>query len=514
MQYQSLHVIHPTSALLDTTHHSSHHPRRTRSIGRACLILLLLLIQALYACLIPSSVFALEKAGSATAAASVEHGSQGVSQVLLEQTGRPDVFLAVDNSGSMRRGHRLSTAITALQRWAQSVETGDTVTVELLAASDHLTTLGTYTLGVDNGLSAFLAAIEALKPQRHSRTSFGTIDSALADFVVQNAKASDRVAVAIVSDGISDEPALDLALRDLGDKLIDLGPGVFACISGSFPNLDALIGRAGSDHPIPRTTRRPRSKLRQILSATVSLSLPQSSLNGKLRAKLFGGHEPARVDLKIHNQGALPRDLRIHVRGPDGSATSVEPTSILIDGNGRLEATIFVNGDTPVEGEILVTADIPDGVAAQASLRANLALEPWAISNMRVLALASGMLLLLLLGVWRVSSQPLLIAPIGKTDPSVELRRRDIAPIATFAPGFPADVELHRGLFGGLYLKSAGAPVSLSGVPLRPHVATRYQLRSVIEAAGVTAVLDKVRHSHVSSEPFFPSSGMSNDGLL
>jgi hypothetical protein len=475
----------------------------------------LLLIQALHACLIPSSVFALEKAGPGTAAASVEHGRQGVSQVLLEQTGRPDVFLAVDNSGSMRRGHRLSTVTTALQRWAQSVETGDTVTVELLAASDHLTTLGTYTLGTDNGLSAFLAAIEALKPQRHSRTSFGTIDSALADFVVQKAKSSDRVAVAILSDGVSDAPALDLALRDLGDMLINLGPGVFACISGSFPDLDALIGRAGSDHPIPKTTRRPRSKLRQVLSATVSLSLTQYSLNGKLRAKLFGGHEPAHVGLKIHNHGALPRDLRIHVRGPDGSATSIEPTSILIDGNGRLDATIFVNGDMPIEGEIIVTADIPDGVAAQASLRANLALEPWVISNMRVLTLASAMLLVLLFVVWRVSSRPLLIAPIGQSDPSAELRRGDIVPIATFAPGFSADVELCRGLlFGGLYLKSAGAPVSLGGVPLRPHVATRYQLRSSIEAAGVTAVLDKVRRNHLPFDPFLPTTGISDGGLL
>jgi hypothetical protein len=511
MEDRSFCAIESTPIPKADAHPCPLHPNSSGGVRRK---VALPLIFASCICLLPSSAIALEPADRATTVAQSDSGSRNVSEVLVEHGGRPEVFLAIDISGSMKRGHRLPTAITALQRWAESIGPGDAVEVELVAASDHLAQMGTFALGTESGLSAFVAEIETLKSERHSRTSFRAIDSDLADFVVEKAKADERVAVAIISDGVSDNPGLDLALLDLGDRLVDVGSGVYASLSGSFPNVDALMGTAGSDHST-KCTRRPRSRLRRVLSANVSLSMTPSSLNGRLRAKLFGGYEPARVHLQIQNNGVLPRELRIRVRGPDGSATSVEPASILMEGNGRSNATVFVGGQMPVSGEILVTADLPDGVASQTSLHVTLGLELWAISNMRILALGSGILLLLSLVAWRVSGRPLLIAPVGQTHPSVELRRRDIVPVSTFAPGIPADVVLGRGaLFGQLFLKSAVAPVSLSGVPLRPHARSRYHLRSAIESAGVTVVLDRVHHTDLSCELFLPSSGISTDGLL
>jgi hypothetical protein len=418
----------------------------------------------------------------------------------LSYAGGAVTIIGIDDSGSMSEGHRLSSAVMALKHWSQSAATGAPVVVDLVGVSDHLTPLGTFALGNAGEFNAFFAALDAIKAKRHTRTLFRMIDADLAALVDMKAKANVDVAVAIISDGVSDEPSVDLELIELGDTLVELGSGVFASLSAGFPDADSLKGTAGSVHP-PKVAGHPRSRLRQTLSANISFSVP-APLEGKLRAKLLGGYEPVRVPLQVRNDGTFPRELRLHVKGPSGSTTSIAPNTLFLQSHGRAAAAVYIEGYAAVIGEISVTAESSKLTVAQTSFRSSLSPEPWALSNWRLLGTGAGLSLLLVIVFWRMSGRPILLTPVGQNDPAIELRRRDVVPVAMFAQGFPADVVIGRGaLFGWLFVKTAGIPVLVNGLPIPVDVAIRYRLRSAIEAAGVVVVLDELHRSQ-----FLPAS--------
>jgi len=442
-----------------------------------------------------------------------QHQAQGLSDADIDQADDVKVmrvFVVLDDSGSMRRGNRFAFAVAAVRRWLDNLDLGCKTTIELVAASDHIT----YAADQEESLSAMTKALEEMKPKRYSRTLFRTIDAELADYVASRARPDEEVTIAIISDGLSDEPGNDLALLDLGDQMVAIGGGVFASLSSHFPGVEAFAGSESSaERPHKTATTRPRSRLRRLLPTSIRFTSRVRLVSRTLRAKFIKGYEGTTIDMTVVNDGELPRLLQLRAQGPQGMLVNVDPASVVLEGHGRATANLVVSASDAIAGEIVVTAEAADGTAAHAAVEARLAVDRWSSARIWALTLVLGGLLAGALVVWLLGRRRLAIAPAGQTDPVVELRRGDVVPIATLAPSFPAGVSLGRGWLG-LYVTTSGAPVSLGGVPIGGAGKARYRLRTDIETGEVTVVLDRFNQNHVSSAFFSASPMGSPDGLL
>jgi hypothetical protein len=386
-------------------------------------------------------------------------------------------------------------------------------TIELLTASDHISAIGTYVIDQDDGLG-LARALDEMKPKRYSRTVFRTIDAEIADYVASRARPDEEVAIAIISDGLSDEQAKDLTLLDLGDQMVAVGGGVFAAVSAHFPAVEAfVISDSALDRAHKVASARPKSRLRRLLPTNITFSPRASTINPTLHAKFIKGYESVTINLVVGNEGALPRLLQLRAQGPQGAEVGVEPATVVLEGHERATVALVVSASEPVNGEIVVTAQAPDGTSARSAIEATISLDPWSPMRAWALALVVAGILVVILTAWSLGRHGLAIVPAGQDDPVVELRRGDIVPITTFAPEFPAGVSLGRG-WVGLYVETSGAAVSLGGVPIRGGGKVRYRLRTDIEAGGVTVILDRFNQSHLSSTSFSASPMGSTNGLL
>jgi len=424
------------------------------------------------------------------------------------------VFLVDDDSGSMTRGNRFAFSRASLRRWAESFEPENKTTVELLRASDHISAVGAYAIDQDEGLAALTRALDELKPKRYSRTVFRTIDAELAEYVASHARPDEEVVIAIISDGISDEPAKDLSLLDLGDQMVAVGGGVFAAVSAHFPAVEALVV---SDSALDRARRaaptRPKSRLRRLLPTNIAFSPRASTINRTLVAKFIRGYESTTISLAISNEGTLPRLLRLHAEGPEGAVVGVEPATVVLESHGRAAVSVAVSASKPVDGAIVVTAEAPDGTSARSAIEATISLDPWSPARVWALVLISAGMLAVVFVAWVLGRRGMAIAPAGQSDPVVELRRGDVVPITTFSRDFPAGVSVGRGWLG-FYVATSGVPVRLGGVPIRGGKA-RYPLRTDIEAGEATVILDRFNEdNHLSAMPFSTGPTGSTDGLL
>jgi hypothetical protein len=414
------------------------------------------------------------------------------------------IFLAIDDSGSMRHGHRFARGIEAIRGWARSIGRSAGITVELATASDHVSLVGTYGFGDGRGAPDFLDALAALETKRVSRTTFRTVDRELTDLVIAKTSAEEQAVVGVVTDGISDEPATDLTLADLGDRIVPIGPGLFLATSGSFPSLPHLGGAETGGRRVQSAPAGPRgSDLRRLLSSKVAFA-QVPVLRRALPARLLGGYDPVRVHVALDNRGALAREIQLRALGAEGSSVEVDPPVVVVPGHGRAEATVVLAPSVLIDGAVRLTGEGPDGAVGQTLIRAELTRDSWLISNSGAIELLGTVMFSAALVLWFLGRRPLALVPAGEADPFVEMRRGDVVPVATFEAAFPVDVVVGRGLFG-LHVETSGAPVAVDGVPLPPRVRTRYRLRGVLNAGGVTVVLDRASSGSPAFASLFPS---------
>lgn len=400
------------------------------------------------------------------------------------------VYAVLDNSGSMRTAGRFRRGVEALERWAESIDLGPGLTVEILVAADQVSHQGTFLLRVESDRDAMLDRLRELEPERASTTLFRKIDEELAAFVARTTRADERFGVVFVTDGRSDTPATDLRLQELGDQLIILGGGLYAVVSGSVPGQEELSGAKQGQARSPRfETPSSRSRCRRLFRPSMAIA-PPAPLRAEVRERLLGGIAPVRATVHLENTSEVARDVHLQAKAPAGTTVRFFPSTLTVAGKAKAQATLEIEVASPVSGSIAIFAEGPDGGVTEATLLVEIATRPWLTSNWMALSGLAAATTLLLALLFRASRRPWSIVPIGRPDRGFEIRPGEEVPLSMAEPAFPAGIWIARRR-GGLRLRTSDEPVRLGGTPVQPGREVPYSLRTPIDAGAVSVVLDR-----------------------
>jgi hypothetical protein len=402
---------------------------------------------------------------------------------------RTRIYEVLDNSGSMRSASRFRRGVRALERWAQAAELHSGLTVELLVAADRVVPQGTFPLRSERERVILLDRLRELELERASNTVFRRIDEELAAFVARTAHPDERFGVVFITDGRSDTPATDLRLQDLGDQVLVLGGGLYGAVSGVVPGQEELLGAKQGQVPSSRSEPgRSRSRCRRLFGSSISIT-PSVPVSAEVRERLLGGFAPVLTTIQVENSGEVAREVRLQAQAPEGTGVRFIPSTLVVAAGAKAEATLDIEVASPVSGPIIVTAQGPDGDPVEATLKAEISTESWLVSNWMALVVFAATATLLFTVLLRVRRRPWFIIPIGRPDRGFEIRPGEEVPLSMADPTFPSGIWIGRRR-GVLWLRTAGEPVRLAGVPVQPGRDVPYRLRTPIDAGSASVVLD------------------------
>jgi hypothetical protein len=417
-----------------------------------------------------------------------------------ERRSRARLYTVLDNSGSMRRSDRFHCGVHALERWVDALDSHSDVIIELLVATDHVVHQGTFELRDENNRGQILDRLRDLEAERTSRTFFRTIDDELATFIKQHTRAEERFGVVFVTDGRSDQPQNDWRLQELGDQVLSLGGGLYAAVSGSVPEQEALSGLASSQTKSPRReAARSRCRYRRLLAPSIAFE-SSAALRATLRQRFFGGFDPIWVSIGIENTSESAREVRLDARAPDGMTAQFIPAVARLAGNKEADLKVAIAATSDVSGSIVLTALTPDGSVVETKLVAEVTVESWLGSNWLIV---SGVAVVgaLLLGIFLTHRRRAwFIVPLGRPEHGLYIRHGDSVPLNMTDPAVPSGVWLKR-RWGGLWLRTDGEPMRVAGIPVQHGRDIRYRLRTPIDVGDASVVLDRRSRRQASSCP-------------
>lgn len=397
------------------------------------------------------------------------------------------IFLVVDNSGSMAAGRRLARARDMARRAIGALPVPSATTVEIATASDEVTPLGVFALRTDTDRAAALAAIDGVRIRRGSRTSYRAIDRALSALIAARTQPHERVGFAILTDGKTDEPGTDLPARALGERANCVN-GVVVVMAGHLPSTFSLGHPSGPRRPVGELAGG--SRLRALLAPALAVTAPPA-VEATPRARLFGGYEQVTLEVTVSNRGAFGRAVDLDVAAPDGARAAVEPKGLVVRPCTDEGVLVRIAATRAMSEDVIVKARGPEGNMVEATVLLTINPSTWAASNWQaIVALGLAALVGLASLAW-LRRRPARIGPIGQPGRAAILKRGDEIPLSVFDGAFPTGSVLRRG-WSGFAVRTDGAPLAISAVPVRPRRWTAYALRQSLECDAATLVLDIV----------------------
>ncbi|MBN2559514.1 MAG: VWA domain-containing protein [Phycisphaerae bacterium] len=419
------------------------------------------------------------------------------------------LYAVLDNSGSMRRAFRFRRGVEALERWAESVDIHTGLTVELLVAADEVVHYGTFPLQSESDRGAMLDRLRELEPERSSTTVFRKIDEELASFVARTTRADERFGVVFITDGLSDVPATDLRLAELGDRLLLLGGGLYAAVSGLVPGQEELLDAKQGQSPSPRfESRRSRSRCRRLFGPSIAVATPPP-LRAEVDELLLGGSVPVRSMIQVENTSEIAREVRLQAQAPEGSTARFVPDALVIAARAKAEVTLEIEVVSPLSGSIVLAAQGPDGAVVETTLNAEITTRPWLLGNWAALVAFAAAATLLFAILFRLSQRPWFIVPIGRPDRGFQICPDEEVPLSMADPGFPSGIWIARRR-GGLWLRTSDEPVRLGGALLQPGREVPCRLRTPIDAGAASVVLDRRSRRQAGAHPLLIAGAMEH----
>ena len=429
-------------------------------------------------------------------------------------------YLVLDVSGSMQVGRRFATAVQAARAQVSALPVGQNLIVQLVVASDQVSTIGTFVLRGEGDRENALHALESLQAIRATRTSFLNIDHGLREVMARDLGPEEQPALAFLTDGLSDCPQQDLHAADLGRRVVPVGRGVFLVTRGPVPSEDAFTTRARAHGPrsggrLAGPTGGTADTRTIIESPPPGLELPPTlsiTPQQSFLAPLLGTRPTFVFEVAVLNPGLVRRAYALEAEAPAGLRVAFDPPVVVVAPGGRTVARATATldrTDVSMQPLIHVVARGPGDAASRASLQPHLESPSWIAQHAGTILPPGLALVVLAAFVLGWVRRAVRVGYPGRDTQSAEIAAGGRIPLDAFAPELPPDAGyLERSWLGGFRVRAGATDLVAAGRHVAPGQQVSYRLGQRIVAGAVSCVVDRVTDRpvgamHLPSEETF-----------
>jgi hypothetical protein len=437
------------------------------------------------------------------------------------------LFIALDVSGSMGADHRFTVAVQAARAQIRALPVGQNLSLQIVVASDQVSTVGTFVLRSETDREAALRALDSLQPIASTRTSFQSIDRGLREVMTRDLGAEEQPALVFLTDAISDTPRQDLHAADLGRRIVSIGRGVFAVTRGpvpveaslSLPLRTRVRSSNAASGRLPPTSGGTADTRTIIESPPPGIELPPS-LAVTPRVSFLGpllGERPSfEFDVTVSNAGLVRRAYALDAEAPDGLRLRFDPPMVVVPpgGSSVIHATATLERtDVPMSPLLHIIARGPGDSTSRATIQPRLESPSWIAQHLGA-ALLGGLALAALAGLacWWLR-RPVRVGYPGREAQSAEVSFGAKVSLSLFAPELAPDAGyLERTGLGGFRVRAGTQTLVVGGQHATPGQRVPYRLGGPILVGETSFVIDRLssRPNAFQHTPSADSFGVSD----